>query len=66
MITVYCAHCLRPLARELRRVKARTEACIREPVFVPKVSESGLRYLHYDGNGEMQCSTEVVLPGDLP
>lgn len=59
-ITVYCAHCHRPLRRELRRVRTRTEACLRVPVFVRKF-ERGQGYLWTDGS-EMQCSMEVMLP----
>lgn len=63
MITVYCAHCHRPLAHEIPRVSTRTETCVRQPVAKLMTSPSGLTYLLIDGNSsEMECSTMVMNP----
>lgn len=66
-IVVYCAHCLRPLARELGRVKVRTEACVRQQhARWAAWPDGGGRWL-IDGNlgdnpDEWECSTMVIDP----
>lgn len=60
MITVYCAHCLRRVAGRVKRVKVRTEFCLRGMVWRSQVTPSGMHYLTNDG--EMTCSTEVMFP----
>lgn len=67
VITVYCAHCLRPLARELGRVKVRTEACVRQQIARWKAMPDGQGVWLIDGNlsdnpGEWECSTMAIGP----
>jgi len=66
-ITVYCANCLRPLARELSRVKVRTEACVRQQRARWKGRPDGQGVWLIDGNlsndpNEWECSTMVIDP----
>lgn len=62
-ITVYCAYCHRPLRSGVGRVKGYLETCIRQPVLVRRAFQNGDGYYwFYDGNGVMECSTEVVCP----
>lgn len=61
MITIYCAHCHRPLCREIPRVKVRTWTCIRRPVFVRRSCPDGTTYLETDCS-RMECSVELMSP----
>lgn len=62
MITVYCAFCHRPLARQFEgsRLKERTEACIRERVAKREKWPNGDAYWLIDGSCEVQCSTVTI------
>lgn len=61
-ITIYCAHCMRPLARQFEghRLKERTEACIRERVARRETWPNGDAYWLIDGSCEVQCSAVTI------
>lgn len=59
-ITVYCAHCWRPLARRLLSVKVRTETCERVLVWQRVVTKGGNTY--WESDGAQMCSVEVLFP----
>lgn len=61
-ITVYCAHCHRPLLNHNRfdRITVRTEACLRQQVFV-RITKGGQSCWYSDGS-EVECSVVEVLP----
>ena len=66
-ITVYCAHCHRPLARELQRVEVQTEACVRQQIARWAAWPDGQGRWLIDGNlsnspDEWECGTMVMYP----